>query len=170
MRDLVGGEIIEHVARREDEPPRERQRARGRARAPAARLVADRDSPHRHAEAIGIARDRGLEIALGLALEVVGDAPRHMVALARDTQQTAAIAVDLGPYRAARAAPVRDRVDDAAQGKFRAMRERRGLGQAAEPRRDPGAVLFGEFAASRKLPRGGMVSTASRVTAMTRSV
>src|ERR1700756_3022056 len=41
MRYLMGGEIVEHEGRREDQPPGERQRASGGAGPPTARLVAD---------------------------------------------------------------------------------------------------------------------------------
>ena len=40
MRDLVRGEIVEHIGRREDQPPGEIETAGRRARAPAARGVA----------------------------------------------------------------------------------------------------------------------------------
>ena len=42
MGDLVGGEIVQHVGRREDQAPGIRQRSGRGARSPAARLVADR--------------------------------------------------------------------------------------------------------------------------------
>src|SRR5690242_18653973 len=41
MRHFVGGEIVEHEGRREDQAPGERQRAGRRAGTPAARLIAD---------------------------------------------------------------------------------------------------------------------------------
>src|ERR1700724_3738975 len=53
MGHLMAGEIIQHIRRREDQPPRERQRPRGGARAPAARLIADRQALHPDAERLG---------------------------------------------------------------------------------------------------------------------
>ena len=51
----------------------------------------------------------------------------------------------LGPDRAAHARPVHDAMLDAAQRHDRAVGERRGLRQAAQPRRDPAAVLLREL-------------------------
>src|SRR5580704_181509 len=50
MRHFVGGEIVEHEGRGEDQPPGERQRAGGGAGTPAARLVADRNPLDANAE------------------------------------------------------------------------------------------------------------------------
>ena len=75
VRDLVRGEIVEHIGRREDEPPGEREHARIGARAPAARLVAHRDALDRELEPFGVAAARRFEVAARLALEEVADAP-----------------------------------------------------------------------------------------------
>src|SRR3954449_7843553 len=44
VADLVDDDVVEHVGRREHEPPVEAERALARARAPAAALVAERDA------------------------------------------------------------------------------------------------------------------------------
>src|SRR5713226_10609271 len=78
LRDLVRGEIVEHVRRREDEAPGEGQHAGRRARAPAARLIADRDAFGLDAQLLRVAAARRLEIALRLALEIIGHASPDM--------------------------------------------------------------------------------------------
>jgi hypothetical protein len=50
VADLVHDDVVEHVVRRQHEPPVEAERALARARAPAAALVAQRDPLVRHAE------------------------------------------------------------------------------------------------------------------------
>ena len=146
MGDLMGGQIVEHIARGQNQPPRKRQHTGRRARPPAARLVANRDAAKADAEFPGKMPDGDLEVALGLALEIIGDAARDVFGLAGDAQQAFAAAVALGPYRAARAAAVHDRMGDAPQRQFRAVREWRGLRQPAEAGGDPGAMLLGKFA------------------------
>ena len=47
-----------------------------------------------------------------------------------------------------------------------AVREPHRFRQPPKPRRDPAAVLLGKFAASFSVPRGGIVSTTSRVAAV----
>ena len=62
------------------------------------------------------------------------------------TQSSApAAAVGLDPHRAALAAAMHDAMRLAAQRHLHPMRERRGLRQALEPRRDPAAMLLREF-------------------------
>src|SRR6202007_1491053 len=58
MRHLMGGEIVHHIGRREDQPPRERQRARRGAGPPAARLVADRQPLDPDAERLRVSLRR----------------------------------------------------------------------------------------------------------------
>src|SRR5258708_11046943 len=143
--NFVSGEVVEHKTRRQHQTPRKRQRTAGRARAPPAHLVPDRKPPHLDAKTVCVTRDRGFKVALGLALEIVGDPPGNMSGIARNAEQPPAIAVGFGPYGAARAAPVRDSIDDAPQGNFDAVFERRGPRQPGETRRDPGAVPFGKL-------------------------
>ena len=112
--DLMGREIIEHVAWRQHQSPRERQRAGGGARAPSARLVADGNPPHRDTETVRVMRDSGFKIAFGFALEMVGYTPRNMFGMTGDTQQPPTVAVDFRPHGATCAAPMRDCVDDTA--------------------------------------------------------
>src|SRR6185369_3451011 len=50
MGDLMGGEIVQHIGRRQDQSPGIRQRSGRGARSPAARLVTDRHPPDPHAE------------------------------------------------------------------------------------------------------------------------
>src|SRR5580704_1605205 len=83
MRDLMCGEIVEDERRRENEPPRERQGAVRRARSPAAFRVLDGDASHLRPRRRRVASDRDLEITPRLALQELGDAPRHMLGRAR---------------------------------------------------------------------------------------
>ncbi len=145
VRDLVRGEIVEHEGRRQDETPGERQHAGVRARSPAARLVAHRDTLERDVELARMAPARALEIALRLALEEVADAAVDVRALARDAQQEPTFSVSLGPHRSALAAAMHDAVGHTAQRHLGPMREWRRFRQPLEPRRDPAAVLLGEF-------------------------
>ena len=145
MRHLVDGEIVQHERRREDEPPGIRQHAGGRARAPAARLVAHRDALDGDAELLGGAAARRFEIAQRLAAEEIADAAVDVRRLAGDAEQRLAVRAGLRPHRAAHARPVHDAMLDAAQRQHRAVGERRRLRQAAQPRRDPAAVLLREL-------------------------
>ena len=106
MRDLVRGEIVEHVGRREDQPPGEIERAGRGAGAPAARGVAQRQPARLDAGGGGVAGDGGFEIAPRLALEIIGDAARHMRRLAGDAEQRPLGAL-LPPDDAARVRPMR---------------------------------------------------------------
>src|SRR4051812_778386 len=54
MGDFMGGQIVQHIGRREDQPPGKRQRSRRRARTPAARLITDRHPLDPHAEVFRI--------------------------------------------------------------------------------------------------------------------
>src|ERR1700694_3926975 len=71
MGHLMAGEIIQHIRRREDQPPRERQRPRGGARTPAARLIADRQPLHLDAERLGVSLRRLLQGAARIGVEIV---------------------------------------------------------------------------------------------------
>src|SRR5262249_36788327 len=135
-----------HERRRENQPPGERQDATRRARAPAAVLVAHRDALDLRANLRRAGATRALEIALGLALEEIADAPGKMRSLAGDTQDAAAVAAALAQPRAALVGPMHDAMANAAQRQLRAMREGRGFRKPLETRRDPAAVLLGEVA------------------------
>src|SRR4051794_20301489 len=78
MGDLVRGEVVEHVRRREDQAPGERQRAGRGAGAPAARLIADREPLDLDAELDGIGFRGTLKVAAGPALEEDADAAGRM--------------------------------------------------------------------------------------------
>src|SRR5262245_15789636 len=146
VRDLVRGEIVEHVGWREDETPGERKHAGRRAGAPAAGLVAHRDPLEGDAELPGMTAARGLKLAPGLPLEEVGDAAVEVRRLSGNAKQPVAAPADLGPHGSTRTAPVHDAVRHATQGHLDAMRERRRLGQSLEPRRNPTAVRAREIA------------------------
>ena len=171
MRDLVRREIVEHEGRREDQPPRIGQARRWSSTSPSGstgsridtRLIATPSASA--ARRLAASRSR-----FDLALEKIGDPARDMRRVAGDAEQALARSPALDPDRAALPAPVHDAVIDAAQRDHGAVRERRRLRQPAEPRRDPAAVLLREFRACLRLPRGGMVSTTSRVTEWMRSV
>src|SRR5258708_10927801 len=90
MRDFMGGEIIQHIGRRENQPPRERQRARRRARSPAARLVADRQPLYLDAECCGVSLRGLLQVVARFALEIVADAALDMLKTARDAENALA--------------------------------------------------------------------------------
>src|SRR6478735_11096504 len=97
MSDFVGGEIVEHEGRREDQAPGERQRARRGAGTPAAGLIADRQALHLDAELGGIDFRRALQVATRLALEEVADAAVDMLDAAGDAKNALAAVADLGP-------------------------------------------------------------------------
>ncbi len=144
VRNLVGGEVVEHERRRQDQPPRERENARGRAGAPAACLIAHADAPEVDAHAVRITPRRRFHVAPGFALEIVADPARQMPRIAGDAQEPLAVLADLGPRRAARLRPMRDAMRNAAQRQFAARRERRRLRQTAQARGNPGAVPLRE--------------------------
>src|SRR5580692_2748843 len=146
VRHLVRGEIIEYVARRQNEPPRERQHAGGRARAPAARLIAHCYTFDGDAESLGKFQARGFELAPGLAAQVIADAPVEMRRVAGDAQQSLAVTGYFSPDGATHAAAVCDAVRYAAQRHHDAVGERRRLRQPPEPCGDPAAVLLRERA------------------------
>src|ERR1700686_4980885 len=75
MGHLMAGEIIQHIRRREDQPPRERQRPCGGARTPAARLTADRRPLPLDAERLGVSLRRLRQVAARFALEIVMNPP-----------------------------------------------------------------------------------------------
>ena len=143
MRDLVRRQIVEHERRGENEPPRIRQHAAGRARAPAAGLIPYRHALDRDPERGRVTAARRLKVALRLALEEIAHAPCDMRGIARDAKERAVVAI-FGPDGAARAGPMRDAMHHAAQRHTDAVRERDGLRQALQPRRDPGAVALRE--------------------------
>src|SRR5205823_2963444 len=142
--NLVGGEIIEHEGRREDEPPGIRQRSTGRARAPAARLVAYRNTLDRNPEDRGVPAARGFEVASRLALEEVGDPAADMGRRARHAKEPRPVRAGLRPDGAARARPVRDAVLLAAYWNVNSVGEGLCVRQTLEPRRDPAAVSLRE--------------------------
>ena len=146
MRHFVSGEIGEHRTRRQNEPPGERQHAGGRTGTPTARLIAHRDPPDADAERRGEYPAGDVEIALGLAAQEIADTTIDVPRVAGDAKQPLAARVDFRPYRAAHAGPVHDAVRFAAQRHHGAIGEGHGFRQPAEPRRDPTAVLLGEFA------------------------
>ena len=90
-------------------------------------------------------RHRGLEVLARLALEEIGDAPRHMRPLAGNADQRTALA-RFEPDPAAFAWPVHDAMIDAAQWRDRARLERDRFGQTRQPRADPCGVTLGKFA------------------------
>ena len=90
-------------------------------------------------------RDRSLEILARFALEEVGDAARHVRALAGNADERSALA-RFEPDPAALAGPVHDAMIDAAQRRHRARLERNRRRQTGEPRADPCRVTLGEFA------------------------
>src|SRR5574337_973634 len=69
MRDLMRGEIVEHVRRGEDEAPGEAQAPGRRARPPAADRVAHRDVFRLHPDCARMASDRRLDVLARLAFE-----------------------------------------------------------------------------------------------------
>src|SRR6516162_5679935 len=93
MRDLVGGEIVEDEAWRENEPPGIGQNAGGRARAPAARLIAHRNPPDDYTELAGVIAAGRFEFLLGLAAQKIADPPIDMWRVARDAQQLLAVII-----------------------------------------------------------------------------
>src|SRR3982074_1510649 len=145
MGDLVRGEIVEHERRRENKPPREREYAGVPARARAAGLVADANALDGDTELGRVAVACRVDIPLRLALEEITDAPIDVRRFARDAKEAPPAAVGLGPHRATLAAAMYDAVRLTAQRHLHPMRERRGLRQALEPRRDPAAVLLCEL-------------------------
>ena len=114
---------------------------------------------------------RRFQVELGFTLEKIGNPPRHMRLLAGNAQQPLAVAAGLDPDGAALSAPVHDAVIEAAQRHHIAVREGERFRQtvAAAPRSSRSASARRRAPASR-LPRGGMVSTTSRVTEWMRSV
>src|SRR3984885_10247509 len=127
VRYLMGGEVVQHIGRREDQPPGERQRTRRCARTPAARLVADRYPPHAHAERLGIGCGRLLQILASFALEVIMHPPLDVVAAASHAEDTLAAIANFSPDRAALAGTMHDSVRYPAQRHHRARKKRRGL-------------------------------------------
>ena len=83
MRDLVGGEIIEHEGRRENEPPREIQRARGGAGSPAADGVAHGDATRGDDDGGRVTLHRRLEIGARYQT-LLQDLPVERLALRAD--------------------------------------------------------------------------------------
>ena len=77
MRDLVRGEVVQYLRRRENQPPGKGQDAIGRAGAPAALRVGDPDAFRQASERQDMAADRTLEIVSCLAPEPVGHPPRQ---------------------------------------------------------------------------------------------
>ena len=138
----MGGEIVQHERRRQNEAPGERQRPRRCARAPAARLVADREPLDLDVQHIGVALRGFLQVAPCFALEKVVHAPVEMFAPAGDTENPLAAVTCFGPRRAALAGAMHDPVGDAAQRNDRAVVERGRLRQPSEARRDPAAVAL----------------------------
>ena len=145
MRDLVGGEIIQHIGWRQDEPPRERQRSRRRARTPAARLIADRQPFYLDAKGRGIGLRGLLQVAARFALEVIARRGARYAQSRRPRREGARRSL------AFRSIPFRARRSDARSGaQCRAMGSRRPEQTApplesAEARGDPGAMALREI-------------------------
>src|SRR5262249_54802319 len=139
------GQIVEHVWRRENEPPGEGQYPGIGARAPTARLVAHANAFERNAELRRVAPAGGVKLAMRLALEKVDDAALGERRAACDAKQPSAAAVGSDPHLPTLAAPMHDAVRQAAQRHLHAVRERRRLWQTLEPRRDPAAMLLREL-------------------------
>src|SRR6266702_4388098 len=129
MGDFVGGKIVEHVGRCEDQAPGERQRARRGAGAPAAGLITDRQPLDPATELDGIGFGRALKIATRLALEEVMDAAVGMFEATRDADDAFAAVAHLRPHRAPRAGAMNDAMGNAAKRYHCASLERRGLRQ-----------------------------------------
>src|SRR4051812_34797858 len=173
MGDLVGGEIVEHVRRREDQAPGERQRAGRGAGAPTTGLIADREPLDLDAELGGIGFRRTLKVAASLALEEVADATVRMLDAAGDAENALPAVAHFRPHRTARAGAMNDAMGRAAKWYHCARLERRGLRQTAETCRDPRAVAlrevfcFGERAARRHGEDGFAIArmNSERVTA-----
>lgn len=144
MSDFVGGEIVEHEGRCEDQAPGERQRAGRGAGAPAAGLIADREPLDPDTEFGRIGFRRALKIAARLALEEVADAAVDMFEPTGDAEDAFTAISHLGPHRAARAGAMNDAMRRAAERYHRARLERRGLRQATETRGDPRTVTLRE--------------------------
>jgi len=84
--NFVGREVVKHKTRRQHQSPRKRQRAAGRARAPPAHLVTNRNPSHVDAKTLRVTGDSSFKVALGFALEVVGDPPGNMTGMAGNTE------------------------------------------------------------------------------------
>src|SRR3954454_21138737 len=173
MGDLVGGEIVENVRRREDQAPGERKGAGRGAGAPTTGLIADREPLDLDAELGGIGFRRTLKVAASLALEEVADATVRMLDAAGDAENALPAVAHFRPHRTARAGTMNDPMRDAAKRYHCARLERRGLRQTTETCRDPCAVAlrevfcFGERAARRHGEDGFAITrmNSERVTA-----
>src|SRR5690349_19418771 len=115
MRDLVGGEICEHEARGENEPPGIGQDPGGGAGTPAACLIAHRNPPDRDAKLGGVVAAGSFELTLGLAAQKIADPTIDMWRVAGDAKQPLSIIAGFGPHRAADIATMRDPVWRAAK-------------------------------------------------------
>src|SRR5579872_334316 len=142
MGDFVGREVVEHVRRREDQPPGERQRAGRGARTPAARLVADREPPDLDAKLLRIRGGCLLQILAGFSLEKIMNAPLGMFDAARYAEDALAAVANLGPDRAALTRAVHDSMGSAAERHHCSRKKGCSLGQSAETSSDPAAVTL----------------------------
>ncbi len=156
VRHFMRGQIIEHVRRRQHEPPRKRERAFERARAPTAPGVAHADAADLYAELGCVTAARLDEFAPRFALEKIHQASPQMLGRSAHAQDRQPVAL-LGPHRAARLRPVLDRMRNTVKWDRTAGCEEHRSRQAREPRRDPGRVAFGEGArfAQTAAPRHG---------------
>src|SRR6267142_3408419 len=134
MGDLMGGEIVQHIGRREDQAPGKRQRSGRSARTPAARLIADRYPLDPDAEVLRVGERSLVQILACFALEEVVDAPVHVLDAAGYTQNLVTAVAGFGPHRAAFAGAMHDPMRYAAQWNHGADLKRRRLRQAAEAR------------------------------------
>ena len=109
--------------------------------------IADRHPLDGDAERCGRAPARRFQVAFDLALEKIGDPARDMRLGAGDAEQRSPVVAGSRstPCRAARAGA---RCGDRRRAAASPCRARNGAGsrQPVEPRRDPAAVLLGEFA------------------------
>ena len=139
MRHLVGGDIVEHVGGRQDQPPGERQQPARRARAPAGRLVAQRDVPGAHVELAGVPGDARVEILVRLRDQPVLQPARGVLGAAGDVEarHAARRVIDAHHAGALRGPQEADAMQAAAQRDGRAVGERHRLGHAAQPLANP---------------------------------
>src|SRR5467141_3783235 len=144
MGYLMGGKIVQHIGRREDQAPRERQRAGGGARTPAARLIADRQPLHPDAKRQGIGLRHLLQFLAHFPLQVIVDTPVDMLSGAGHAENPLAAFAHFRPYRAAQTGPMHDPMRNAAQRQDGTRMKWRSLWQSTEARGDPAAMTLRE--------------------------
>src|SRR5579859_4572365 len=108
MGDLVGREIVQHIGRRENQPPGKRQRPGRGAGAPAARLVANGNPPDFYAQRLGVESGSLLQILARFALQIVVHPPLGMFDATCRAEDTLTALARFGPHGAALARSMRD--------------------------------------------------------------